>query len=226
MGTLRGMADPAYTEGMEGYGISTDTALGIRVPQLRKLAKEIGRDHDLAVQLWDKGVHEARLLATMVGDPKRVTEDLMEAWVLDIDSWDVCDLCMGNLFDRTPYARDKASKWSEREEEYVKRAGFVLMATLVVHDKKAGDQVFIGFLPMIEREAWDERNFVKKAVNWALRQIGKRNLALNARAIEAGERIHAQGTRPARWIASDALRELRSDKVRQRLEDREAKAKR
>lgn len=225
MGALRGMADPAYTEGMEGYGISTDTALGIRVPQLRKLAKEIGRDHDLAIQLWDNGVHEARLLATMVGDPKQVTEDLMEAWVLDIDSWDVCDLCMGNLFDRTPYARDKASQWSEREEEYVKRAGFVLMATLAVHDKKARDQVFIDFLPMIEREAWDERNFVKKAVNWALRQIGKRNLALNARAIEAGERIHAQGTRPARWIASDALRELRSDKVRQRLEDREAKAK-
>ncbi len=226
MGTLRGMADPTYTEGMEGYGISTDTALGIRVPQLRKLAKEIGRDHDLAIRLWDRGVHEARLLATMVGDPERVTEDLMEAWVLDIDSWDVCDLCMGNLFDRTPYARDKASQWSEREEEFVKRAGFVLMATLAVHDKKARDQVFIDFIPMVEREAWDERNFVKKAVNWALRQIGKRNLTLNARAIEAGERIHAQGTRPARWIASDALRELRNEKVQKRLEDREAKAKR
>ena len=226
MGTLRGMANPAYTEGMEGYGISTDTALGIRVPQLRKLAKEIGRDHDLAIQLWDEGTHEARLLATMVGDPEQVTEDLMEAWVLDIDSWDVCDLCMGNLFDRTPYARDKASQWSEREEEYVKRAGFVLMATLAVHDKKAPDQVFIDFIPMIESEAWDERNFVKKAVNWALRQIGKRNLALNARAIEAGERIHAQGTRPARWIASDALRELRNEKVRKRLEDRDAKAQR
>lgn len=226
METLRGMADPAYTEGMEGYGISTDTALGIRVPQLRKLAKEIGRDHDLAIQLWDEGIHEARLLATMVGDPEQVTEDLMEAWVLDIDSWDVCDLCMGNLFDRTSHAHDKASQWSGREEEYVKRAGFVLMATLAVHDKKASDQVFIDFIPMIEREAWDERNFVKKAVNWALRQIGKRNLALNARAIEAGERIHAQGTRPARWIASDALRELRNEKVRKRLEDRAAKAQR
>jgi 3-methyladenine DNA glycosylase AlkD len=226
MGTLRGMADPAYTEGMDGYGINTDTALGIRVPQLRKLAKEIGRDHDLAIGLWDTRVHEALLLATMVGDPKQVTEDLMEAWVLDIGSWDLCDLCMANLFDRTPYARDKASQWSEREEEYVKRAGFVLMATMAVHDKMASDQVFIDFLPMIEREAWDERNFVKKAVNWALRQIGKRNLVLNARAIEAGERIHAQGTRPARWIASDALRELRDDKVRQRLEDKAAKAKR
>jgi 3-methyladenine DNA glycosylase AlkD len=226
MGTLRGMADPAYTEGMNGYGISTDTALGIRVPQLRKLAKEIGRDHDLAIQLWGTGVHEALLLATMVGDPKEVTEDLMEAWVLDISSWDVCDLCMGNLFDRTPYARNKASEWSEREEEYVKRAGFVLMATLAVHDKKASDGVFIDFFPMIEREAWDERNFVKKAVNWALRQIGKRNLALNAKAIEAGERIHVQGTRPARWIASDALRELRNEKVQQRLDDKAAKARR
>ncbi|MCK5251510.1 MAG: DNA alkylation repair protein, partial [Thermoplasmata archaeon] len=114
MGTLRGMADPAYTEGMGGYGISTDTALGIRVPQLRKLAKEIERDHDLAIHLWGTGVHEARLLATMVGDPKQVTEELMEAWVLDIGSWDVCDLCMGNLFDRTPFARGKASQWSER----------------------------------------------------------------------------------------------------------------
>jgi len=226
MGNLRGMADPAYTEGMDGYGISTSTALGIRVPQLRKMAKEIGRDHDMAIGLWDTGVHEALLLATMVGDPKQVTEALMEAWVLDIGSWDVCDLCMGNLFDRTPYARDKASQWSEREEEYVKRAGFVLMATLAVHDKKAPDQVFKDFLPMIEREAWDERNFVKKAVNWALRQIGKRNLVLNARAIEAGERIHGQGTRSAKWIASDALRELRNDKVRQRLEDKATKAKR
>ncbi len=226
MGTLRGMADPSYTEGMGGYGISTETALGIRVPLLRKMAKDIGRDHDLAIQLWGTGVHEARLLATMVGDPKQVTEELMEAWVLDIGSWDVCDLCMGNLFDRTPYARSKVSQWSEREEEYVKRAGFVLMATLAVHDKKAPDQVFIDFIPMIEREAWDERNFVKKAVNWALRQIGKRNLTLNARAIEAGERIHAQGTGPARWIASDALRELRNEKVQKRLADRAAKGKR
>jgi 3-methyladenine DNA glycosylase AlkD len=218
MRTLEKLGNPDDLEGMSRFGISTTKAMGVRVWDLRRIAKEIKRDHDLALRLWASGIHEARMLATMVGDPKRVTEELMEEWVRDFDSWDITDQCCGNLFDRTPWAYEKAVEWSEREEEFEKRAGFVLMATLSVHDKKASDDRFEAFFPIILREAHDERNFVKKAVNWALRQIGKRNLALNARAIEVGEEVLAQDTKAARWIARDALKELRSDKVMERLE--------
>ena len=214
---LRALADPEAKAGMARFGIETRQALGVSIPKLRSLAREIGRDHVLAGKLWASGVHEARVLAALVDDPKLVSEEQMERWVVEIDSWDVCDGVCSTLFDRTPFAHAKAAEWSARDEEFVKRAGFVLMAALAVHDKKAPDARFLEMLPLIEREASDERNFVKKAVNWALRQTGKRNRSLNAAAIEAGERIRAQGSRAARWIAADALRELRSDSVRARL---------
>jgi 3-methyladenine DNA glycosylase AlkD len=214
---LRSLADPAAKAGMARFGIETGTALGISIPTLRALARDIGRDHGLAEELWASGVHEARILAALVDDPKLVTEEQMERWVVQIDSWDVCDGVCSDLFDRTPFAHAKAAEWSTREEEFVKRAGFVLMAALAVHDKRAPDERFLEMLPLIERESHDERNFVRKAVNWALHQIGKRNRGLNAAAIAAGERIQAQGSRAARWIAADALRELRSEKVQARL---------
>ncbi|HLA19352.1 MAG TPA: DNA alkylation repair protein [Dehalococcoidia bacterium] len=214
---LRALADPEAREGMARFGIETRQALGISIPTLRALGREVGRDHDLAGELWTSGVHEARVLAALVDDPRLVTEEQMERWVVQIDSWDVCDGVCSTLFDRTPFAYVKAAEWSARGEEFVKRAGFVLMAALAVHDKKAPDQRFLEMLPLIEREAYDDRNFVRKAVNWALRGIGKRNRNLNRAAIEAGERIRAQGSRAARWIAADALRELRSEKVRTRL---------
>jgi 3-methyladenine DNA glycosylase AlkD len=214
---LRSLADPAAKAGMARFGIETGTALGISIPTLRALARDIGRDHGLAEELWASGVHEARILAALVDDPKLVTEEQMERWVVQIDSWDVCDGVCSDLFDRTPFAHAKAAEWSTREEEFVKRAGFVLMAALAVHDKRAPDERFLEMLPLIERESHDERNFVKKAVNWALRGIGKRDRSLNAAAIAAGERIRAQDSRAARWIAADALRELRSEKVQARL---------
>jgi 3-methyladenine DNA glycosylase AlkD len=215
---LRSMADPAQLEGMARFGISTKATLGgISVPAIRAMAKRLGRDHDLAMGLWATGIHEARLLAAMVDDPAAVTDEQMEAWAGDFDSWDIVDGTCSNLFDKTPLAWSKAVEWSGREEEYVKRAAFTMMATLAVHDKHAPDARFRELLPIIEREAGDPRNFVRKSVNWALRQIGKRNAALHAEAISTAERIHATGPRPAKWVASDALRELRSYAVRQRL---------
>lgn len=202
---------------MARYGINPDNAYGVSIPTLRKLAKETGHHHALALQLWETGIHEARILASMVDDPREVTETQMDAWVEDFDSWDVCDQACANLFDKTPNAYHKAVEWSERSDEFVKRAGFALMATLAVHDKAAGDEQFEGFLPLILKHAADERNFVRKAVNWALRQIGKRSLALNRKAIQAAEEIARIDSKAARWIAADALRELRSPKIQERL---------
>lgn len=204
-------------EGMKRFGIRTDRALGVSVPDLRKLAKAVGKDHRLAAELWKTRIHEARLLAAFIDDPAMVTERQMENWVRGFDSWDVCDLVCSDLFDRTPFAWRKAVEWSKREAEYVKRAGFVLMAALAVHDKAATDSAFREFFPIIRREAGDDRNFVKKAVNWALRNIGKRNRALNRAAIREAERIRRLDARAARWIAADALRELRSESVQRRL---------
>lgn len=202
---------------MARFGIKADRAFGVSVPALRALARSIGKDHTLAQELWDTGIHEARELATMIADPREVTEELMERWVKDIDSWDVCDHCCGNLWGKTPFAYRKARDWSNRPEEFVKRAAFSLMAALAVHDKAASDGAFIKFLPIIKRESTDERNFVKKAVNWALRQIGKRNRNLNRKAIQTAREIQKLESRPARWIAADALRELTNDKVQSRM---------
>jgi 3-methyladenine DNA glycosylase AlkD len=215
---LRSKADPSQLEGMARFGISTEGTLGgIGLPALRAMAKRIGPSHDVATGLWASGIHEARLLAGMVDDPSAVTEEQMEAWAADFDSWDVVDGTVSSLFDKTPFAWRKVVEWSSREEEFVKRAAFAMMASLAVHDKKAPDAAFLVLLPIIEREAGDPRNFVRKAVNWALRQIGKRNASLNAAAIAAAERTHATGPRPAKWVVSDALRELRSDAVQHRL---------
>jgi 3-methyladenine DNA glycosylase AlkD len=222
---LRSRANERDREGMARFGIRGSNVLGgTSLPELRRMAKAAGTDHRLALELWRSGVHEARILASMVDDPARVTERQMESWAKVFDAWDIVDCTCATLFDRTPFAYDKAFEWSEREEEFVKRAGFVLMAALAVHDREATDERLAAFLPVVVREAGDPRNFVRKAVNWALRQIGKRNLPLNAAAIRAGERILADGPRAARWVATDALRELRSDAVQERLRRRAASA--
>jgi 3-methyladenine DNA glycosylase AlkD len=214
---LRARANPAALEGMARFGINPASALGISMPDLRALARRTGRDHRLAQDLWETGLHEARILASLVDDPREVDEEQLERWVKDFDSWDVCDQVCSNLFDRTPFAYQKAVEWSGRGEEFVKRAGFVLMAGLAVHDKKAGDEQFESFLPLIVREAVDERNFVKKAVNWALRGIGKRNRNLNTHALETAREIAQLDSKTARWIAADALRELSSAKIQEKV---------
>jgi 3-methyladenine DNA glycosylase AlkD len=220
---LKSMANPKNVEGMARFGIRSKDTLGISIYDLRPMAKRIGRDHRIAGELWSTGIHEARLLAGFIDEPEKVTERQMEAWASDFDSWDVVDQVCSSLFDQTEFAYAKAVEWSKREEEFVKRAGFVLMAALSVHDKDAEDGVFVKFLPIIKRESTDERNFVKKAVNWALRQIGKRDLALNAAAVKAAREIQKIDSKSARWIAADALRELTGDKVRKRLTDRPRK---
>ena len=217
MKELKSHANPKNVEGMARFGINPKSTLGISVPVLRKMAKKAGTDHDLALKLWATGVHEARILACLVDDPKAVTERQMENWVSEFDSWDVCDQCCGSLFDKTECAHRKAIEWANRKEEFVKRAGFAMMAVLAWHDKEAKDESFLRFLPIIVKGATDERNFVKKAVNWALRQIGKRNRALNMKAIETSKKIQLIDSKSARWIASDALRELTGAAVQKRL---------
>jgi 3-methyladenine DNA glycosylase AlkD len=214
---LRSLANPEAVADMAGYGINPQNTYGVSVPVLRKMAREIGRDHLLAQELWASGVHEARMLASMIDDPRLITEEQMEGWAADFDSWDVCDQCCGNLFDKTEFAYRKAVEWAARDEEFVKRAGFALIAWLAFHDKRAPDEAFLGFLPVIKRESVDDRNYVRKAVNWALRHIGKRNAALNIMAIQTAREIQAAGSKPGRWIAADALRELTSEKVQERL---------
>jgi 3-methyladenine DNA glycosylase AlkD len=205
---LRSLADETNRVMQARFGIATATTLGVRVPELRAMAKELGKNHELAQKLWQSNIHEARILASMIDDKKVVTEKQMEAWVVDFNSWDVCDQVISNLFVRTPYAWQKALEWVERDQEFVRRAGFAMMAYLAVHDKKAVDEKFLLFFPLIKTYATDERNFVKKAVNWALRQIGKRNVALNKHALVVAHEIRDIDSKAARWIAADAIREL------------------
>lgn len=214
---MRSLSSQDALKGMSRFGIRTENALGLSVPQLRGLAKEIGTSHELAESLWRTGIHEARILAGMIDEPAKVTLVQMEQWVTEFDSWDVVDGTCGNLFDKTPFAIEKAKEWTAREAEYEKRAGFVLMAELAVHDKKLADNTFLEFLPLIVRGSSDDRNFVKKAVNWALRQIGKRNLQLNTAAIHTCKQLQRETSRSARWIAADAIRELASPAVQKRL---------
>jgi 3-methyladenine DNA glycosylase AlkD len=227
---LRSLGSDRDRAGMARYGINVQNAFGVSVYQLRVIANRLGTDYKLALGLWKTGNHEARLLACFVTDPALVTERQIETWAADFDSWDICDQATTSLFDQTAFAWTKAVEWAARGDEWVKRAAFALMAGLAVHDKKAGDKAFLALLPIIEREAWDKRNFVKKSVNWALRNIGKRNRALNDAAIACAERIRdaanerAAGprggdtkTRAARWVATDALRELTSQKRQARL---------
>ncbi len=217
---LKRRADPRNVAGMARYGINPARTLGVPIPVLRRIAKESGRSHGLARMLWETDIHEARILAALVDDPARVTSRQMDQWVKDIDSWDVCDQCCSNLFDKTRFAYEKARTWSGRKEEFVRRAGFTLMACLAVHDKAADDAQFVCFLPLIERGSADERNYVRKAVNWALRQIGKRNRRLNQAAIRTAREIQSLPSKSARWIASDALRELTGETTRERLKRR------
>jgi 3-methyladenine DNA glycosylase AlkD len=214
---LERVGDRSRLEAMARFGIDTTRAVGVTVTQLRRLARDLGHDHELAAALWASGVHEARLLASLVDEPAMVSEAQMEAWVADLDSWDVCDGVCGNLFDRTPFALDKAVEWSTREPEFEKRAAFALMASAAVHRKDLPDAAFASLLPVIGAQAIDERNYVKKAVSWALRQIGKRSSGLNSLAVRTAERIERIDSPAARWVARDALRELRSDAVQARL---------
>jgi 3-methyladenine DNA glycosylase AlkD len=205
---IKSLADPEAVAGMARFGIHSKNNYGVSITTLRKIAREIGKDPKLAKQLWRSGIHEAKMLASLIDIPGLVTEKQTEEWVKDFDSWDICDQVCGNLFRRTKYAYKKALEWTKRKEEYVKRAGFTLMAQLAVHDKKADDRTFIKLLPIIKRGSVDDRNYVKKAVNWALRQIGKRNRNLKLEAIKAAKEIQELNSRSARWIASDAIREL------------------
>lgn len=206
---MRSMANPEWVKGMARYAINTERTLGLSMPTIRQLAKEIPKNHELAEELWLSGIHEARHLASMVDRSKWVTEDQMERWVADFDSWDVCDQVCMHLFDNTPYSFEKAKEWARRPEEFVRRAGFALMSALSLSRHKTDDSQLLEFMPIIEETASDGRNFVKKAANWSLRQIGKRNENLGRAAIETAERIQAQPYPSSRWIARDALRELR-----------------
>lgn len=214
---LRSKGNPRNVEGMARFGITSAKAFGVSAPFIRTLAKKIGGDHELALQLWATGILEARAVAALIGDPKRVTKSLMNSWAKDFDNWAVCDCACGILFDKTPFAYEMAITWTKRKEEFVRRAGFVMMASLAVHDKQASDEQFLRFLPIVHRGSADERNFVKKAVNWALRQIGKRNSKLNAAAIRTAKKIRKIDSSASGWIAADALRELESVAVQKRL---------
>ena len=205
---LHAWANAANVAGMARYGIRSQHMLGVNMPALRQMVRRIGRDHALAQELWASGILEARILAGLIDEPARVTARQMERWARAFDSWAVCDQVCSNLFDKTPMAWTKAVAWAGRREEFVKRAGFVLMAALAVHDKQAADAAFRPFFRLMHREATDERNFVKKAVNWALRQVGKRNPALCRAAMQTARRMQRLDSRAARWIAADALREL------------------
>jgi 3-methyladenine DNA glycosylase AlkD len=214
---LKEVADPQVRAKMAYFGVHVPKAHGISAPVLHQFAKHIGKDHQLAQELWATGIHEARILAALIGESEKVTAAEMDRWARDFDSWDVVDAACCYLYANARPAWNKAEAWSRRSEEFVKRASFSLAAYLAYKDKAAPDVRFVQFLLVIEREAHDERNFVRKAVNWALRNIGKRNVNLNREAISAAERIREQGSRAARWIASDALRELKSDAVQERL---------
>lgn len=212
--TLRGKRSRANILGQRRFGITpSGEHLGIPIPTLRALARAHRRDHALACELFASGIHEARILAAYVDDPQKVTRRQMDAWAQTFDSWDVCDQVCGNLFCFAPAALGAAKAWTRKRAEFHKRAGFALMAALSVHRKDLSDNIFLGFLPLIRKAANDERNFVRKAVNWALRQIGKRNPRLCRAAILEAEVIGGLPSRSARWIASDALRELRTHKV-------------
>ena len=214
---LNSKAHPDQLEGMSKFGMRGEKRLGVAVPELRKMAKEIGKVHMLALKLWKTGIPEAMILAAMVDNPDEVTEHQTEKWVKDIESWDVCDqLCM-NLLEKLPFVLKKINEWSVRKEEFVKRTAFALIACIAWHDKKAPDKLFIKLFPVIKSGAADERNFVKKAVNWAIRNIGKRNLELNNAALKLANEIMKFDSKAARWIAADAIRELESDAVKKRL---------
>jgi 3-methyladenine DNA glycosylase AlkD len=214
---LESLSKPEDIKGMARFGINSKKAFGVKIPELRRMSKKAGKNHEIAEKLWDAGYNETKILASLIEDPKKVKEDQMEKWVIGFNSWDICDQCCNNLFYKTPFAYKKIFEWSERKEEFIKRAAFTLIAVLAVHDKKATDNKFKQFYTLIIRESTDNRNYVKKAVNWALRQIGKRNKNLNNESIKIAEEIQKIDAKSAKWIAADTLRELKSEKVQKRL---------
>ena len=214
---LKAVANPDLLRTMLHFGIKTENALGIPLPVLRNLAKKIGKDHALAIELWNTGYHEARILASMIDNYKEVTANQMDSWVNDFNSWDVCDQCCGNLFRYTPFAYDIATEWINSNVEFTKRAGFVMMASLAIGDKKAEDGKFLHFFDFIIQHAEDDRSFVRKAVNWALRQIGKRSHFLRNKALECIDILLKNSNKTAQWIAKDALRELTNEKIIKRI---------
>jgi 3-methyladenine DNA glycosylase AlkD len=215
---LRRAARPDRVAGMARYGMSATSRMGVSIPELRRIAGRVGKDHALALALWGTGVPEARILASMVEDPSQLGEQQMERWVGDLDSWDVCDQVCMNLFGRSPLAWKKVTDWAKREEEFVRRAAFALLACLAWHDRSAADESFVSLLPLIRQGAGDGRNFVKKAVSWALRNIGKRNRTLNRAAIGAARELQLVDSPSARWVAGDALRELEGESVQRRFQ--------
>lgn len=225
---LKALSDPAKIADLERYAIKTPKWFGIRVPELKAFAREVKNlvddRHATALELWKSGIYDVRAVAFMIDDPKKVTPEQMDAWAADFDNWATVDGACGYLFCRTPFAYEKAFEWAEREPEFEKRAAFSLVAYLALHDKKASDEKVAAFLPLIEKHSDDDRNFVRKAVNWALRQIGKRSLYLNGLAIETAENIKLRGSKAARWISADALRELNSDAVGERLKRKQKSA--
>ena len=221
IGYLKKNANPDNVAGMARFGISSVGTLGVNIPLLRQLARSHRRNHGLALELWQTGIHEARILASLVDDPAMVTEEQLEVWVVVIDSWDVCDQCCANLFARTSFVWDKSIEWSNRSEEFVKRAGFVLMARLAVQEKKVSAESFQPFYDLIRHEADDERNFVKKAVNWALREIGKRKDLPGATAL--AQELAGMESRSARWIGTDALREFAAVHVKKHVSKKHLK---
>jgi 3-methyladenine DNA glycosylase AlkD len=216
--TLYSKANPKNVEGMARFGIkSTGKVLGISTPFLRLLKKSIGTNHDLALDLWQTEILEARILAAFISDPKLMKKTIINRWVRDFDNWAICDgVCM-HCFRNTPYAHQMIRPWTKRKEEFIRRAGFTMIATLAVSDKESDNAVFLAYLPLIKEYATDERNYVKKAVNWALRQIGKRNMKLHAAAIKMAKEIQKLDSSAAKWIAADALRELKSPNVQKHL---------
>ncbi|MBP1945866.1 DNA alkylation repair protein [Methanobacterium petrolearium] len=214
---LESLSSPEDVEGMARFGINPKKVYAVKIPELRRIAKKTGKNHALALKLWEKGYRETRILACMIEDPDLVTSEQMDEWAADFDFWEICDQCCMKLFRMTPFAYQKIFEWGKRDEEFTKRAAFTLIAVLAVHDKRAPDEKFEEFFPLIIRESTDNRNYVKKAVNWALRHIGKRNLNFNRKAIIVAEDILKIDSKSAKWIAKDALRELKSEKVQKKI---------
>jgi 3-methyladenine DNA glycosylase AlkD len=213
---LKSKANPDNLKGMARYGISTANRLGNSIPFLRELAKEIEKNHKLALELWKKGIDETRILASMIGEENKLTEAQCEKWVVDFNSWDVCDQVCMNLFKKLPFVEKKIKEWSKKEEEFVKRAAFSLIACIAVYDKEKPDNEFIKFFSVIKKASTDERNYVKKAVSWALRNIGKRNKNLNKEVIKFAKKLEKTDSKSAKWIAKDTLRDIQNEKVRKR----------